>query len=406
MVIAGGELAGGHSYVHVHDASTGKKLMNDSRSLDEPTHTLPVIQSRRQNRMMATVGGNCHPFDPMDKINRVVVWDVETGKEQFSLRDHRAPVMFAGFSPDGRTVASGGYDSVVRLYDAANGRLRHELAGHGNCVNQLSFSPDGGRLASTSDDNTVILWDAPAGRQLFTLSGHRGGIFSLAFHPDGRQLVTGGYDGVIKVWDATTPKDSQTLHAPVPPKRVASLAFSHQGGLLASACDDHTVKLWEMPLGGFKATLAGHHQPVQAVAFSPDDRWIASAAGDWRNRDESGEVHIWDAGTGRLVHHLKAHNGVAWTVAFSPDGSRLASGGGESFARDGQILFWDVASGRPLGSIPCPDGGIRSVAFSPDGLAISWPPPVIWLEPGTSRQESCPGRFRGHQQARSSEGRL
>ena len=145
-----------------------------------------------------------------------------------------------------------------------------------------------------------------------------------------------------------------------------------------------------------KATLAGHHQPVQAVAFSPDDRWIASAAGDWRNRDEAGEVHIWDAGTGRLVHLLKAHHGVAWTVAFSPDGTRLASGGGETHAHDGQIVFWDMATGRPLHTIPCPDGGIPSVAFSPDGRMITAATGKVartWdVETGTARVT-----FAGHQ---------
>ena len=367
VVIAGGELAGGHSYVQVHDSRTGKKLTTIS-PLDEPAYS-PSF-SPDGTLIMATVG-SIDSFDSADNINRVVVWDVETGQERFSLRDHRAPAMFACFSPDGKTIVTGGYDSVVRLYDAANGRLRHELAGHRNCVNQLAFSPDGSRLASTSDDNTVMFWDAAAGKHLFTLSGHRGGIYGLAYHPDGHELATSGYDGVIKVWDATISKDSQTLRAPVPPGRVACLAFNHRGDLLAAACADRTVKLWEMPSGRFKGTLSGHSQPVQAVAFSPDDRWIASAAGDWRNTDQAGEVDLWDAGTRRLVYALKAHHGGACTVAFSPDGSRLASGGGETFARDSQILFWDVAACRPLGSIDCPDGGIRSLALSPNGRAIT-----------------------------------
>jgi WD40 repeat protein len=68
---------------------------------------------------------------------------------------------------------------------------------------------------------------------------------------------------------------------------------------------------------------------------------------------------------------LNAHRWVAWLVAFSPDSSRLASGGGETRARDDQIIIWDVASGRQFRTIPCPAGGVRKVDFSPDGHWIA-----------------------------------
>ena len=86
MVIAGGELAGGHSYVQVHDSRTGKKLTTIS-PLDEPAYS-PSF-SPDGTLIMATVG-SIDSFDSADNINRVVVWDVETGQERFSLRDHRA----------------------------------------------------------------------------------------------------------------------------------------------------------------------------------------------------------------------------------------------------------------------------------------------------------------------------
>ncbi len=86
VVIAGGELAGGHSYVQVHDSRTGKKLTTIS-PLDEPAYS-PSF-SPDGTLIMATVG-SIDSFDSADNINRVVVWDVETGQERFSLRDHRA----------------------------------------------------------------------------------------------------------------------------------------------------------------------------------------------------------------------------------------------------------------------------------------------------------------------------
>jgi WD40 repeat protein len=366
LLIAGGDLPGGHSYVRIREASTGKEV----RSILTAQPASSPSFSPDGKSVLAVVGG-VSIYEDADQINRIVVWDVDTGHERFSVKDDRASVMSASFSPDGRTIASGGYDSVVRLWDSATGRLRQELKGHLNCVNRIAFSLDGRKIVSASDDNTVILWDAASGNPLLTLSGHRGGIFGLALHPDGRQLVTCGYDGQIKLWDTTTPKRSHVLMAPGQIGGIFGLAFSHHGDVLAAACADHTIKLWEIPAGRLKTTLTGHHEPVWAVAYSPDTRWIASAAGNWRLPAQAGEVYLWDARNGQLVRTMRAHRGIAWTVAFSPDSLCLASGGGEQTARDDHVVIWDLASDMPKRMIPFPDGGVTSVAFSPDGRHVA-----------------------------------
>jgi WD40 repeat protein len=367
LVIASGDVQGPDGAVQVLDSLTGK-LVRKIPTLDQPAHFASLSPDGKS--VLATVGGATN-IESADKLNSVVVWNPETGEERFRLNSQRAPTMSATFSPDGMTIASGGYDAILRLYDAEHGRLRQELAGHRNCINQIAFSPDSCQIASASDDNTVIVWDARTGKYQLRLSGHRGGVFGLAFHPDGKLLATCGYDGQIKVWDTTAPKDSQTLPTLAGTGRVNNLAFNHQGNLLAAACADHSVTLWNLPGGRRRAILTGHHGPVWGVAFSRDGRWIASAAGDWRRQERAGEVHIWDASSNRLLHALKAHRGLAWTVAFSPDGSLLASGGGETHTIDDHVILYDVTSGRRLRAIPCPDGATSAIAFSPDGRKIA-----------------------------------
>ena len=187
--------------------------------------------------------GGATVFEPAGSVNRVVVWDVKTGREQLTIKDPRDSVIASAFSPDGSFIATGGYDATVsRIWDASTGRLRRELAGHLTCVNQIVFNGDGTKMASASDDNSVILWDTAKLVVLFRVSGHRGGIMYVAFSPDGKQIATSGFDGQIKLWDATRSGDCRTVGDIAGSARVSSLAFHPSGNLLAAACSDRTVR--------------------------------------------------------------------------------------------------------------------------------------------------------------------
>jgi WD40 repeat protein len=114
--------------------------------------------------------------------------------------------MAVAFHPDGRRLASAGWDGTIKVWDTATGGEVRTLRGHSDRINDLAYSPDGRRLASAGWDGTARVWEAETGRELVTLRSHSGIVLAAAFSPDGTRLATsGGYrdKGEIKVWDLT-----------------------------------------------------------------------------------------------------------------------------------------------------------------------------------------------------------
>src|SRR5438552_1386387 len=119
---------------------------------------------------------------------------------------HGNHVSSLAYSPDGKVLASAGYDNAVRIWDPATGKELRKLGGSYNPLSSVSFSPDGKTIVAGSYDNVIRFWDAASGNLVRQFINNQGGIQAVLYAPDGKTVATRGWDNVIWLWDARTGK--------------------------------------------------------------------------------------------------------------------------------------------------------------------------------------------------------
>jgi hypothetical protein len=150
----------------------------------------------------------------------------------------------ASWSPDGKTLAVGGDDCAVHLWDPAIGKEIRIFSGHKEGVLSVAWSPDGKILSSAGRDRQIRLWDFASGREIRRCRGHEHDILSVSWSTDGKTLASAS-DRTIRLWDAATGKEIRSFGAKQ--CRFANIAFSPDGLRLASANSDTTVLVWTVP---------------------------------------------------------------------------------------------------------------------------------------------------------------
>lgn len=299
------------------------------------------------------------------------------------LNGHTFPVTAVAFSPDGETLISGG-DDTVRLWSLTSGKAIRTLMGHtGNwsesAVTSIAVSPNGKFIASGGTDNTIRIWKLTdflkSNRgKIRTLTGHSQGsllaqgVRTIAFSSDGKILASGGGDKLIKLWNTATWQEISTLNGHsdaisalafspveqtlisaanvtirlwkldtgeesifVAPSAPRSVSFDAKGQLFVSGGLKGAFSLWRVNTGEEIGTATWHSEEISSVAFSSNGRFFATGSYDKT-------IKLWNATTRELIDIFTGHSESVCSLAFCPDSSILASG-----SADKTIRLWKIS---------------------------------------------------------------
>ena len=280
--------ASGWREVELIDPTTGDVV----GKLPGQTGDVTALAFSRDGLRLAVASGSPGTAGEV-RLYKAAAGAMPAGPPVQTIAAHNDVILDAVFSPDGTTLATCGYDRLIKLWNTQTGQLLRELKDHSDAVYAVTFSPDGALLASGSADRAVKVWEVADGKRLYTLSDSTDWVYSVAWSPDGHRLAAGGVDKSLRVWEVSGREGRLANAVFAHEGPIVRVAWSTDGKTLYSVSEDRIAKAWDAGRMVERVVYAKQPEAPLALAVRSDQKQLAVGRYD-------GVLVLLDEATGKV----------------------------------------------------------------------------------------------------------
>lgn len=274
------------------------------------------------------------------------------------------------FGNSSSTLASGGQDKTIKIWDTDTGSLRRTLSGGLGSILDLAITSDNSSIIAASSSNNLYIWNADSGRLNHTLKGHDDKVCAVDTSKVSRfHVVSAAYDHTIKVWDLHKGNciNTITFHS-----NCSAICFSIDGQTICSGHVDGSLRLWNVQTGKLLSEVAAHSLAVTSISLSRSGNMILTSGRD-------GLHNLFDLRSLEVCSTLKAsgHRMASnWSRScISPDENYVAAG-----SADGSVYIWSISKANIVSTLKehtasvlcCSWGGLGKPLASSDKKGHIW----------------------------------
>lgn len=238
-----------------------------------------------------------------------------------------------------------------------------QLEGHEFTVWSLALTQDGLTIVSGGQDATIRLWDTTSGKEMHKFVGHNGPVYGLVLLPDDNRLVSiADKDLAVKIWDLQT----RTLMTSLAPNsaHINAVAVSPDQRYIVTGGDDGIARFWDIDRGIMLRYLE-HSQGIYTIAISPNGRHLLCGSKKAPLTETPGLIWVWDFELGIELKILEAHKGHVTALAITSDSRYILSGG-----QDGVVHLWDLETGTQLKTMTGHISAVVMIHITADGQHV------------------------------------